>query len=77
MFSRALPGVLSGLPGRIFSPFVLAVSVLLVPFAERSSAQTTVGGSNPITITASNDGVGVSASSTVTVTAAELPSAER
>ncbi len=59
-----------------FSPFVLAVSVLLLPLGESSSAQITVGASNPISITGSNDGVGVSASSTVTVTAAELPSAE-
>ena len=59
-----------------FSLPVLAIAVLLLPFAERSSAQITVGGSNPITITGSNNSVGVSASSTVTVTAGELPSAD-
>ncbi len=74
MFSAlfSLPPIRLARPN--LSLFVLALSVLLAPFAERSSAQTTVGGSNPITITTSNDGVGVSASSTVTVTAAELPS---
>jgi Bacterial Ig-like domain (group 3) len=66
------------LPSRFSRPHIsllaVAVSALLLPLAEHSFAQITVGGSNPITITSSNDGVGVSASSTITVTAAELPS---
>ncbi len=59
-----------------FSLIVLAASILLLPLGERASAQITVGGSNPISITGSNNGVGVSASSTVIVTAAELASAD-
>ena len=74
------PSPFSVLPGRSSRPraglLVLAVSVLLLPLAERSSAQITVGGSNPITFTGFNNGVGVSTSSTVSVTASELPSAD-
>src|SRR5271156_1936278 len=51
------------------------VTLLFAAFAAPSIAQITVGGANPITITSSNNGVGVSASSTVSVTSSELPSA--
>src|SRR5271169_5891839 len=58
------------LPGRIsrlnLSLFVLAASVLLLPFGERSSAQT-FGGSNPITVSGA---VGTSEGSTATVSGA-------
>jgi hypothetical protein len=73
------PARFSLLPGRIsrlnLSLFVLAVSILL-PLAERSSAQIIVGGSSPISIAGSNNGIGISASSMVSVDASELPSAQ-
>src|SRR5208282_3705599 len=63
MFSAPFPLLLNRFSRSNFSPIVLAVSVLLLPLGERLPAQITVGGSNPITITGSNNGVGVSASS--------------
>jgi hypothetical protein len=61
------PALFSLLRGRIsrlnLSLFVLAASVLLLPFAERSSAQT-FGGSNPITVSGT---YGFSETSTVSV----------
>src|SRR5277367_4100618 len=52
------------------SLIVLAAGILLAPFAERSSAQITVGGSNPITVSGT---FGVSASSTAVVSASSIP----
>jgi uncharacterized protein YjdB len=53
---------------------VALAAFLLATFTAPAFAQITVGGSNPITITTSNDGVGVSASSTVTVPASTFSS---
>src|SRR5271170_5540483 len=50
---------------------IAGLTVLL--FAAPAIAQT-VGGSNPITISGSNNGVGISASSTVVITASNLSS---
>ena len=66
----------SSSPASVSARLFLPSASCCCPLGESSSAQITVGGSNPISITGSNDGVGVSASSTVTVTASELPSAD-
>ncbi len=62
-----MPSAILSLPSRfsrpILSLLVLAASVLLLPFAERSSAQT-FGGSNPIAVSGT---VGASEGSTATV----------